>query len=547
MRHFCLLLLLLVLAVSCASDDSGRTEYGQREYRDAAVEVLLTEPFCDLCDADDKDLLRSRSIMIKRVVELIDGANSRVDVAQFTFSVSEIADALLRAHERGVRVRLAMDAAQDKPGTRSQELQQAGLDVRFISGKPTNSHNGLQHAKFLLVDGTTLWTGSNNFSSTGTTINEENAIVLRASNQHPVVTGFQCHFQAIWNGNHEDAGACSNDRVAFAPSSAPRKMVRDRIRAAQRSVDVIMHHFTFGDLVKELRKAAERGVRVRVLLNENTREEHSGSVWTALIEAGGQLRYKQTNESLYQLLHHKMAIIDGQVLINGSGNWSGSGFFNNFENYVVWQRPDVLQPFRGLFARLWNWSRSADSIDSNRDAATQHWLTSGTFFGNLHAHFAAHDGVQALDDGNGAWQDEEGHTHEVPEAHVREAAAYAYQHARDEGGLDFLALSPHCRDDRQGEADANMTAQGFEFVRAAASEMTDDRFVALASMEWSTNSTGNHVGIIGASSVAKVERGRFDTLYGSWLPDRAWRGDRPLVMLNHPRTFRVHEGGEASR
>ena len=73
------------------------------------IELLLTEPYCDVCTDQDKAVLKPRSPMVKKVVDLIDGAQVSVDVSQFTFSVTEIVDALLRAHGRGVKVRLAID------------------------------------------------------------------------------------------------------------------------------------------------------------------------------------------------------------------------------------------------------------------------------------------------------------------------------------------------------------------------------------------------------------------------------------------------------
>jgi phosphatidylserine/phosphatidylglycerophosphate/cardiolipin synthase-like enzyme len=517
-------------SVGCEPDGSASEE----------IEVLLTAPYCDTCSAADKAILTPRSPITKRVVELLDGAKQTVDLAQFTFSVAEIADAVERAHARGVVVRLAMDAAQDRQGSRANDLKQKGVDVRFVAGKPAGSQAGLQHAKFMLVDGTTLLTGSANFSSTGTTINEENAIVVRAAAAHPLLTGFSCHFTAIWDRNFDAAGACSNQDVAFAPSSVPRNMIRDRIRAATDSVDVIMHHFTFADLVKELTTAAQRGVRVRVLLNATTRTEHQGVTWSALVAAGGEIRYKQVDESTFQLLHHKLAVIDGKTLISGSGNWSGNAFFNNFENYVVYGQPRVVQTFRALYHRLWTWSLSAQSLDGAVDAATQHAQTTQTFFGNFHSHFVATEAGRLIDDGKPQRLDENGAVVAVAiPSSVKDSARHAFEYARDVGGLDFMALSPHCHEEGAVTSEGNMTESGFVPVVEASRELSSSSFLALAGMEWSTNSTGNHAGVIGTEAVAKTARGRFDLFYGAYLTQREAAGDRPLVMLNHPRTFRA--------
>ncbi len=505
------------------------------------VEVILTEPYCDLCDEYDKEILLDRSAMIAKVVELIDGAQSTLDIAQYTFSRDKIADAIERAHNRGVLVRQAMDSSQDQPDRPPVELRDKGVDVRFITGAHNGSYYGLMHAKFMLVDGRILMTGSNNYSSTGTSINEENSIVLRATETDPKIAGFQCHFEAIWNSDTSAVGACSNGGITFAPGSAPRKMIRDQIRAAQHSVDVIMHHFTFSDLVKELRNAAQNGVRVRVLVNEIDRAEHSGGYWDELLAAGGQLRFKRVNEGTSQRLHHKLAIIDGKYLINGSGNWSGSAFFNNYENFLLWEHPRVVRRFRELYHRLWTWSLSAASLDQGLSAADQHAATTHHYFGNLHAHFAARDGDVLLDDGEPLQMDESGQLIEIDVGDtVHEVARWSYEYARDQGQMDFLALTPHCRLQVDNPNEANMSQAGFDETLTAAAQVSSESFVAIAGMEWSTISAGNHVNVFNSSAIANLEKGRFDALYEEFLPQREALGDQPLMMLNHPHTFRIN-------
>ena len=127
------------------------------------IEVIFTNPFCDECSGAEKNLLLAESKIIARVIQLVDGAQERIDVAQFTFSRRQIEEALVRAHERGVTIRIAMDSAQSRDGSLSRRLQDAGLDVRFIKGKEVNAtRHGIMHTKYMLVDDTTLLTGSNN-------------------------------------------------------------------------------------------------------------------------------------------------------------------------------------------------------------------------------------------------------------------------------------------------------------------------------------------------------------------------------------------------
>lgn len=545
------LLAAVVLALSAcheaapdAADDRGPSGGKADDFADVRTwEVLLTDPHCDVCTNADKDHLVRESKIVARVLELIEGAETSIDIAQFTFSNRDIEAALKKAHDEGKRVRLAMDSAQQNGDTVASRLAAAGLDVTFVTGKG----HGLQHAKFMVVDDRTLLMGSNNWSSTGVSINDENTVVLASTEGDPLVGAFGCYFDAMAAGRVEDGPRCSTDEVFFTPSSAPTKMLRDEIRAAERSVDVLMHHLVFEDAIKELTNAAKReGVRVRVIVNAADRGEIKGSRWDAFFAAGGEVRFKQTNADLFQIMHHKLAIVDGETLLVGSGNWSGSAFFNNWEFYVRNRDGAVVEPFAATFERLWAWSLDADALDRGLTAAQQDAEDTELFFGNLHAHIEAHDGARILDDGKNE-REIEGERRPVDDEFEHDdPARFAFEYARDEGGLDFLAVTPHVVDDRPDDPKdvPNMTTSAFAALRDTAARMTaesDGTFVALAGMEWSTNSTGNHVNVLGANEPCKVERGAFDRFFGEFLPARAQLGETPLVMLNHPRTFRNHE------
>jgi phosphatidylserine/phosphatidylglycerophosphate/cardiolipin synthase-like enzyme len=543
----------LLGGLSCAGNDApeGDTGPGAGGKADDAVdarafEVLLTTPHCDVCSSTDKNHLLANSAIVARILELVDGATTSIDVAQFTFSNRDIEAALLRAHERGVTVRMGMNAAQENGDTVSTRLDDAGIDVHFVEGKPANDFAGLQHAKYMLVDGTSLLMGSNNWSSTGTSINNENTVVLTSLPADPLLTAFACNFDAMFDGQLDEAATCSTDEVKFTPSSGAFSMIRDEIRLAEQRVDVLMHHLVFSDAVKLLAQTAERGVAVRVIVNAADRDEIKGSQWDRFFAAGGQVRFKQTNEELFQIMHDKLVVIDGRLLVNGSGNWSGSAFFNNYEFYVRHDQPEVVGPFADNFERLWGWSLTAASLDAGLTAAEQDAEATTIFFGNLHAHFSASDGARNLDDGK-LEREVDGELVDVSgEVEGGDTARHAWQYARDVGGLDFMALSPHTTDTRVDDpADtANMNEEGFAklvSIAAAVTEESGGRFVAIVGSEWSTNSLGNHVNVLGASVLPKTERGDFAALYDGFLPQRRAEGDRPIVMFNHPRTFRRND------
>ncbi len=540
-------LLLAVCTAACSTAGAPEDPWGGEGKADGwaaerTIDVVMNEPYCDVCSADDKTFLQSRSPMVAKLIGLIDGAQQTIDIANYTFSVRAIEEAILRAKMRGVTIRVAMDKGQEMGDTVAARLLAAGVDVRFVAGGGNPA--GLQHAKFMMVDKLQLITGSNNWSSTGTSINEESATAILSVEDDPLIHGFACHFTAIWDRKPNDAGACSNTEVAFSPSSKPIAMIKEEITRAQKSIDVLMHHLVFDDLVTELAKAAERGVRVRVIVNAADRAEPTGAKWNRLFAAGGQIRFKQTNAEAFQLMHHKLMVADDKVVVNGSGNWSGSAFFKNFENYVRYRDTRVSRPYSELFDRLWMWSLSGASLDTGKTAAQQHSEETKIYFGNLHAHYAANASGAALDDGKPMRADVAGVLQPVDVGVTpSDAARYAYEYARDEGGMDFLALSPHACDDGAVEAGdaANMIQDQFGQLTSVAFDVTKNSsgtFVAIPAMEWSTNSSGNHVNIFGSKELAKIERGRFDLLFDEFLPGREQDGDTPFVQFNHPRTFR---------
>ena len=550
---------IAIAALSCSNDEGPVEEAPDLEAPDTLgaskadefsasrrFEVYHTDPHCDVCTNADKDHLLANSDMMDRIIELIDGAQRSVEVAQFTFSRRQIEEAILNAHNRGVDVRVAMNSAQSQGDNPSTRLRDAGVNISFVKGKDVNGQfNGLQHAKFVIVDDDTIAMGSNNYSSTGFSVNDENTLVFTSSNSDPIVEAFNCYFDMMFENNLVDAATCSSPDARFTPSTHPWKMLRDEMRTAKTSVDVLMHHLVFKDAVKELAKAAERGVRVRVIVNAEDRDETQGRDWDRLRAANGLIRYKKTNPELFQFMHNKLAIIDGVRLLNGSGNWSGSAFFNNWEWYVRLQDSGVLDSYNAVFTKLWNWSLTADSLDAGLDARGQDFASRKAYFGNLHAHFDLEENGKLLDDGK-LEREVAGELVDVTAEAAGDPIRHAFEYARDKGQLDFIALSPHVVDDRpEDPADiASITVDAYGRLVATASAVTDEsagRFVALPSFEWSTNSTGNHVNVLGTTQLCKVERGDFATFWEGYLPVQREAGNLGYVMLNHPRTFRTFD------
>ena len=126
----------------------------------------------------------------QRLRGLFQSARRTVDVCVFTITDDRISDAILAAHQRGVRVRIVTD--NDKAwdaGSDVQRLTAAGIPVRI---DVSEFH---MHHKFALFDGAVLVTGSYNWTRSAAESNEENFVVLEHSG---VVRQFQAVFDGLW-------------------------------------------------------------------------------------------------------------------------------------------------------------------------------------------------------------------------------------------------------------------------------------------------------------------------------------------------------------
>jgi HKD family nuclease len=128
-----------------------------------------------------------------RIVQEIQRARASIDIAIYTFTQNEIADALISAKNRGVAIRIIADSEQATAvGSAIARMEAAGFQVRRTAG----IGGGIMHNKFAIFDSYALLTGSYNWSSTAETRNFENAVFIHDA---ATIDAYQANFTRIWN------------------------------------------------------------------------------------------------------------------------------------------------------------------------------------------------------------------------------------------------------------------------------------------------------------------------------------------------------------
>lgn len=110
------------------------------------------------------------------IVKAIDNSEQEVLVQAYGFTHNAIAQALVRAHQRGVTVRVLLDR-------KSQSANRYVIDVLLdadIQVREDGKH-AIAHNKVMVIDQATVITGSFNFTNSAASRNAENYLVLKSA------------------------------------------------------------------------------------------------------------------------------------------------------------------------------------------------------------------------------------------------------------------------------------------------------------------------------------------------------------------------------
>jgi len=267
------------------------------------------------------------------LVQAIDAAQISVDMAIYNLSLENVASALIRARQRGVKVRLVMESeAMDRK--QPLRLAQAGIPITGDQRK------GLMHDKFTVIDNKEVWTGSMNYTTTSAYSDFNDLLCLESTE---AAQDYTVEFAEMFSENlfgpdiraatpYPRASISSAEvEVYFAPDDRVAKHIITHIRSAEDSIDVMAFLLTNDSITNALLERAAAGVSVRGVFDEGQFESAAGSDTRLLAQKGISVR----QDGIDGLLHHKAIIIDDETVITGSYNFTINADRANDENVVI--------------------------------------------------------------------------------------------------------------------------------------------------------------------------------------------------------------------
>ena len=257
--------------------------------------------------------------------------------------------------------------------------------------------SGLMHHKFMVVDGHQVivtsanWTMSDiygDFSRPDSEGNQNNLVQIESQDLAAV---FLNEFNLMWgDGNKVNQISQFKTRkparppvevlvgktrvsVQFSPtakqqewSNSSNGSIGKLLQASQQQVDFALFVFSEPGLGRILQSQAERGVKVRGLIDRQfAYRNYSSGLSLMGVDPNHICQDGGTNSAPLatigvptlpqgDLLHHKFAIVDQRTVITGSHNWSNAANYHNDETLLVIQdNPTVAAHFNREFDRLY--------------------------------------------------------------------------------------------------------------------------------------------------------------------------------------------------
>ena len=129
----------------------------------------------------------------QRVVNMFRTCKKTLDIAIFTFTRDSIAQAILEAHQRGLKIRCIGDDGNSKV---------KGSDVRLLAsvGIPCKTDNNFRfhmHNKMAIIDNSVVITGSFNWTNQAINKNQDNILFIEDKD---IANQYTEYFNKIWDG-----------------------------------------------------------------------------------------------------------------------------------------------------------------------------------------------------------------------------------------------------------------------------------------------------------------------------------------------------------
>lgn len=367
MKYHRSLLLLLILALLLSACESAiptptpqgnrtpvATDDGRLTPIDLAVGYGVRGPWFELYFTDPTNPVSSQGTggVDGPLVDAIDAARLSIDVAAYSLSLNSVRYALIRAHNRGVTVRVVMEST-NMDRSDPQQMIEAGIPI------VGDNMDGLMHDKFMVIDRSEVWIGSMNFTDSGAYEDNNNLFRMRSTK---MAENYTREFEEMFNDNmfgpnvvpetpHPELTIDGTQvNTYFSPDDGVLGALIPLLNGAEESIYFLAYSFTSNELGDIVRAKAEDELDVKGVMDSEQVASNQGTEYDPFKQAELDVRL----DGIEGLMHHKVFIIDGKIVALGSYNFSNNAETRNDENVIIVYSEPIARQFIQEFQRVWN-------------------------------------------------------------------------------------------------------------------------------------------------------------------------------------------------
>jgi phosphatidylserine/phosphatidylglycerophosphate/cardiolipin synthase-like enzyme len=316
------------------------------------------------------------------ILEELKRARTSVDVAMFYLSNDILIDALcFIANRTPAAVRVIVDEGMSQGEHRAtlDRLKRSGASV-YVEDLP---RSGKLHLKVAILDQATVLSGSSNWTEFAFRSNCEDTLALRS---RTLTSRYGEAFEEvlgrarIWKGRARGSGGIPDEfpdagrfragkqdgslrappkgrfrnvrriEVYLTPSSNGVSRLVECIGEADHRVDVGIFYLSDQRVVQALCTAASSGkLRVRVLTDDMMVGGPRRGPLERLQECGAEVYCRKAEAAS---MHLKTAVVDDEVVVSGSHNWTRSASERNVEDMIFFHSGEMARYYRAYLNDL---------------------------------------------------------------------------------------------------------------------------------------------------------------------------------------------------
>ncbi|HQR08485.1 MAG TPA: phospholipase D-like domain-containing protein [Gemmatales bacterium] len=298
----------------------------------------------------------------QKLAGYIDQTKESIDVCAFELDNKVIVDALVKAVNRGVHVRLV---------TETDYINESGVTALKAVNVPVvddQRDGALMHNKFMIFDQKRLWTGSMNFTENCAYKNNNHGLYIEnellAQNY---ITKFKWMFEKHkFGGLPSKEDHIPNPKVTltdgtpvenyFSTHDRPANYVMDVLGNTKKSIHFMAFSFTHDGIGQIMLDKAKAGLDVQGVF-EKSQSTGSHSEYTRMHDAKLPVYLDGNSRNM----HHKVIIIDGEIVVCGSFNFSKSANESNDENLLIIYNRAVAAQFEAEYQKVLGVAKAAQS------------------------------------------------------------------------------------------------------------------------------------------------------------------------------------------